>query len=116
MRLALAMRDRIATLVAKWRRDGHDLGFGIGIARGEAILGGVGFEHKVEYSVIGAVPNLASRLCDTARDGQILLCGSAYSAAKASFDAQALGELSLRGFRRPVPVYDLRGALLRQVA
>ena len=60
------MRERIHALAEGWRKRGHDLGFGVGVARGYATLGSVGFEHRLEYSVIGTVPNLACRLCSEA--------------------------------------------------
>ena len=70
MRLALGMRDSVGVLAEKWRRNGHDLGFGIGIATGYATLGMIGFDKRREYTAIGRVTNLASRLCDEAKAGQ----------------------------------------------
>ena len=49
------------------------LGFGIGIASGYATLGQIGFEHRREYTAIGSVVNLASRLCGEAQAGQIVI-------------------------------------------
>jgi adenylate cyclase len=71
--MALELRDRVHMLAERWRRRGHGLGFGMGIASGYATLGSVGFERRKEYSVIGTVPNLACRLCDEATPGQILI-------------------------------------------
>ena len=71
VRLALGMRDRVERLAEKWRGDGHDLGFGIGIATGYATLGLIGFDKRREYTAIGRVTNLASRLCDEAKPGKI---------------------------------------------
>jgi adenylate cyclase len=73
VRMAVEMRDQVAKLAAGWRSQGHVLGFGIGIAHGYATLGCVGFEGRFQYSATGTVPNLASRLCDQARNGQILV-------------------------------------------
>jgi class 3 adenylate cyclase len=109
LRLALAMRERVARLAEGWRRQGHELGFSIGIARGEATLGSVGFERRLEYSVIGSVPNLASRLCDAAKAGQILISERVHAAAADRIEARSVGELTLKGFRRPVPAYELLG-------
>jgi adenylate cyclase len=64
VRMAVEMRDCIAGLTARWRKHGHELGFGIGIAHGYATLGCVGFEGRFQYSVTGTVANLAARLCD----------------------------------------------------
>ena len=69
--MALEMRSAIAALVQKWRRLGHELGFGIGISHGYATLGTIGFEGRFDYAAIGTVSNVASRLCDEAQPGQI---------------------------------------------
>ena len=69
MRLALEMRDKVEELSKHWGRQGYALGFGIGIAAGYATLGQIGFEHRREYTAIGSVTNLASRLCDEATAG-----------------------------------------------
>jgi Adenylate cyclase, family 3 (some proteins contain HAMP domain) len=71
--MAAAMRDRLSELSNRWRRERHDLGFGVGIAYGYATLGPIGFEGRSEYSAIGTVVNLAARLCAEACDGQILI-------------------------------------------
>ena len=73
VRMATEMRDGIEALTAKWRKYGHQLGFGIGIAHGYATIGRVGFEGRYDYSAIGSVVNLASRLCGEAQAGQILV-------------------------------------------
>ena len=73
--MAAEMRAAVGDLTAKWRKHGFDLGFGVGIAHGYATLGRIGFEGRFDYAAIGAVPNLASRLCDEAKDGQILIDG-----------------------------------------
>ena len=71
--MALEMRDAIGALTEKWRRLGHDIGFGIGVAHGFATLGTIGFEGRFDYAAIGTVSNVASRLCDEAKPGQILI-------------------------------------------
>jgi class 3 adenylate cyclase len=71
--MALDMRTAIGGMIEKWRDLGHDLGFGIGIAHGFATLGTIGFEGRFDYAVIGTVSNVASRLCDEAKPGQILI-------------------------------------------
>ena len=73
--MAVLLRDRVAELEGGWRRTGHELGFGIGIALGYATLGRIGFESRFEYTAIGTVTNLAARLCGDAADGQILISG-----------------------------------------
>src|SRR5262249_12169661 len=71
--MAIEMRAAIGELIEKWRKLGHDIGFGIGIAHGFATLGTIGFEGRFDYAAIGTVSNVASRLCDEAKPGQILI-------------------------------------------
>ena len=66
--MAVAMRSSLSELSNNWRRERHELGFGVGIAYGYATLGPIGFEGRSEYSAIGTVVNLAARLCAEARD------------------------------------------------
>ena len=67
VRMAVAMRDRVGELAAKWRREGYELDLGLGIARGFATLGAIGFEGRWDYAALGTVTNLAARLCGEAR-------------------------------------------------
>jgi class 3 adenylate cyclase len=94
-------------LCATWRRQGWELGFGVGIAHGYATLGAIGFEGRMEYGVIGTVVNLASRLCDEAQAGQILLSQRAFTLVEEIIHAELLPELTLKGFSRPVPAYSV---------
>jgi class 3 adenylate cyclase len=105
--MALAIRDEMAELIAAWRKRGHSLDFGIGITYGFATLGEIGFEGRVDYGAIGTVVNLASRLCDEARPGQIVISQPGYAAVEESIVAEPLDELSLKGFLRPVPAFNV---------
>ncbi|HEY7600567.1 MAG TPA: adenylate/guanylate cyclase domain-containing protein, partial [Candidatus Limnocylindrales bacterium] len=107
VRMAIAMRARIAELAEGWRRQGHELGFGVGIAQGYATLGRIGFEGRFDYAAIGPVANMASRLCDEAGDGEILISQRALAAAGDMVEAESLGDLPLKGFTRPVPTYRI---------
>jgi adenylate cyclase len=107
VRLALDMRERVDELAKQWARVGHVLGFGIGIASGYATLGQVGFEHRREYTAIGSVINLASRLCGEAKAGQIVISQRAFSAVEQSVGASHIGQLSLKGFNRPIDAYEI---------
>jgi class 3 adenylate cyclase len=109
VRMAVEMCEQVAKLAARWRSQGHELGFGIGIAHGYATLGCVGFEGRFQYSATGTVPNLASRLCDQARNGQILVDAKVHAQVKGLADMESVGELSLKGFHRPVKVFNVRG-------
>jgi adenylate cyclase len=108
VRMAAEMRAAVGELTAKWRKHGFDLGFGIGIAHGYATLGRIGFEGRHEYAAIGAVPNLASRLCGEAKDGQILIDGKVHAAIEAIADLEPLEALTLKGFHRPVKASNVR--------
>jgi len=106
--LALAMRQRFSESNRAWSRQGYQLGFGIGIASGYATLGIVGYQDRYDYTANGNVVNLASRLCDEAVDGQILLSGKTCIAIEEWVEAEQLGDLELKGISKPVPVYDLK--------
>jgi class 3 adenylate cyclase/CheY-like chemotaxis protein len=107
VRLALAMRRRLDDLIAGWRRRGHDLGFGVGIAAGYATLGQIGFDARLDYGSVGVVPNLAARLCDHAAPGQVLVSQRVYADVEAQVEAERLTDLTLKGFHRPVPAYNV---------
>jgi adenylate cyclase len=107
VQLALDLRDRMAELSVGWKRQGWNLGFGVGIAYGYATLGVLGFEGRQDYGVIGTVVNLASRLCDEAQPGQILISQRAYTLVEDRVPAEELPELTLKGFLRPVAAYAI---------
>ena len=73
IRLAIDMQTVVQALIVGWRGAGHKLGFGVGLAMGPATVGTVGYEGRTDYTAIGSVVNLASRLCGDAADAQILL-------------------------------------------
>ena len=108
VRMAVEMRDEIARLSQRWSRSGHDVGFGIGIAYGYATLGTIGYEGRLQYSVTGKVANLAARLCNEAKDGQILIDISVHNAAEMHADIEFAAELILKGFSRPVKAFNVR--------
>ena len=107
VRMALAMRDRVATLIGRWRKRGHDLGLGVGIAQGYATIGAIGFEGRWDYGAIGNVTNLAARLCGEAQPGQILLSSRVASGVEDLIEVEEIGPLALKGFARPVPAFNL---------
>lgn len=81
--------------------------FGVGIAQGYATLGKIGFEERFDYAAIGTVTNLASRLCDEARAGQILISQPVHAAVEDLLEAEPIGELDLKGLHRPVIAYNV---------
>lgn len=109
VRLALAAQEQVAQLADAWLKRGTNLGLGIGIEAGYATLGRIGFEGRYDYGALGPVTNLASRLCDRADAGQILLGQRVFAAVEEAVDAAPVGKVELKGFRDPVTVYDVRG-------
>jgi len=109
VRMALDMRERLNGLIETWRRRGHSLGFGVGIALGYATLGQIGFDQRFDYAAIGSVTNLASRLCDEAKAGQILISQRIFGLLEPSIEASHVGDLSLKGFHRAMPTYEVVG-------
>jgi adenylate cyclase len=107
VRMALEMRDCLEILTRTWRKQGIELGFGIGIAHGYATMGAIGFEGRWQYGVIGTVANLAARLCDEARDGHILVSQRVYAQVDELVEAEPHGELTLKGLHRAVTTYNV---------
>ena len=108
--MALEMRDAIGALTETWRRWGHEIGFGIGIAHGFATLGTIGFEGRFDYAAIGTVSNVASRLCDEAKPGQILISPRVLTKVENAVKVEPVGEFELKGIRRPLAAYNVVAA------
>ena len=111
VQMALEMREAIGALTEKWRQPGHEIGFGIGIAHGYATLGTIGFEGRFDYAAIGIVSNVASRLCDEAKPGQILISPRVLMAVKDAVTVEPVGEFELKGIRRPIAAHNVVAAL-----
>ena len=109
IRMALAMRQRVQELADGWQRRGYELAFGVGIAQGYATLGRIGFAGRFDYASVGSVTNLAARLCAEAAPWQILVTQRVNAAAGDLVVSRLVGELSLRGFSKPVRAFDVSG-------
>jgi class 3 adenylate cyclase/HAMP domain-containing protein len=107
VKMAVEMRDAIGLLTQKWRNRGHSLGFGVGIALGYATLGQIGFEQRLEYAAIGSVTNLASRLCDEAKAGQVVVARRVFGIVEQWVDANPIDDLHLKGFNHPVLAMEI---------
>jgi len=107
VRMAVAMRDSAREMCERWKRRGHDIGLGIGITSGYATLGMIGFEGRRDYAAIGSVTNQAARLCAAAAGGQILVSDRLLSQVEGIVEAEPMGELELKGFRRPVMTHNV---------
>jgi class 3 adenylate cyclase len=111
VRTALALRSRMRELTHEWQRHGHELGFGVGVSLGYATLCLVGFAGRFDYCANGKAVNLAARLCDEARNDQILIPQNVLVAVEQLVEAVPVGEIVAKGFRAPVMTYDVRGLL-----
>ena len=107
----LNRHQQMNQLIDSWHHRGYQLHFGIGIAHGHATLGMIGFEGRVDYAAIGPVTNLASRLCDKAEGGQILVSQRVFSAVNELVQAEPAGKLDLKGLAEPVPTFSILGLL-----
>ncbi|WP_256794559.1 adenylate/guanylate cyclase domain-containing response regulator [Terrabacter sp. Ter38] len=114
VRMALDMRDRVDDLASGWSRQGHRLGFGVGIAQGYATLGRVGFEGRWDYAAIGTVTNVAARLCAVAAARQILISPRVLAGLDERFETRSLGPVELRGISRPLEVHEVIGTTDRE--
>ena len=109
VRMALDLQQAFAPIAQAWERRGHAVALGVGIAQGEATLGVIGFEQRWEYAAIGAIPNLAARLCGQAKGGEVLIDAVTYADVSDVVLAEPIGPQSLRGFTQPIPAFRLTG-------
>src|SRR6266550_741633 len=109
VRMALAIRERVGRMAKDWVKRGYELSLGIGIAQGFATIGAIGFEGRWDYSAIGTVTNLAARLCGEVPGDQILIAQRVYAGVETLVEVEPQEVLTLKGFRRPVIAYRVRG-------
>lgn len=107
VRLALDMHEAFEKCAITWRKRGFDLHIGIGIAQGYATIGAIGFEGRLDYGAIGGVSNVAARLCSEARGGQTLVQQRVLGRVEELVEAEAVGELALKGINRPIAAYNV---------
>jgi adenylate cyclase len=110
VRMAVAIRERFIEISEEWRRRGHVLQVGMGIATGYATMGRIGFEGRYDYGGIGNAIILASRLSSEAKAGEILISQRTFGAVDGAVPAELAGERQLKGFSRPMPVYSVEPA------
>jgi adenylate cyclase len=106
-RMALEMQAVFARLAEGWRKEGVELGLGIGLAQGYATIGAIGFEGRWDYGAVGSVTNLAARLCAEAKSGQILTHKKVAGRLETQIAADPVGDLVLKGFPQPVPAFNI---------
>jgi class 3 adenylate cyclase len=106
--MGLDMQDSVQSLLAGWRARGHTIGFGVGLAQGPATVGRIGYEGRHDYTAIGSVVNLASRICDAAADTEVLIDAAVAAQIGNKFALEPLGSRPLRGFAEGVPVFSAK--------
>jgi adenylate cyclase len=113
-RTALEMVGRFAPVAAAWHsRLGLELGVGVGICAGEAIIGNVGSEHYASYTIIGNPVNTAARLMQMAAAGEVLVCGPVFERIRHLLSGHRVdgrGDVALRGRSEPIPVFAVQAA------
>lgn len=109
VRLSIDIRAAFDEIRAPWLKLGHPIGLGLGIASGYATLGLVGLQGRTDYTAIGGAVNVASRLCDQAADGQILLGQRAHADVETVVHVERLGTFKLKGVRNEVEAYGVLG-------
>ena len=114
VRTALEMRERLSDLAIEWRERAQvPLDMGIAINTGQAMVGNIGSNRRMDYTVIGDTVNLTSRLQDLTKDYgvSILISGSTYERVKNVFKVRALGSTEVRGRVQPVTLYEPTGLI-----
>jgi class 3 adenylate cyclase len=109
VRMAVEMQERVGELALEWKKKGHDLQLGVGIAQGFATAGRIGFEGRSDYAAIGTVTNLSARLCDKAGGGEILVGRRVFATTEEAIEAEPVEPLSLKGFPTPVDAFKVTG-------
>lgn len=105
--LALEMQRSVQQLIVGWRARGHRIGFGVGLAMGPATVGRIGYESRFDYTAIGSVVNLASRLCASAADREILADTTVAEAVRGKRAVIPLGSRPLKGYDGELPVFGI---------
>ena len=90
-------------------RFGKSVSFGIGVNCGQAVVGNIGCEFRMDYTAIGDTVNTAARLESNAKRGQILISSDVYEAVKDRIDATEIGVIPLKGKKDGAFVYELNG-------
>jgi class 3 adenylate cyclase len=105
---ALAIRDVVIALHSELPHEAH-LDFGVGIHYGEAVLGWIGTEKRLEYTAISDSVNTTKRIQENCAKNQILISREAYDRVKDEIDAKPFVPLSVKGKTQPLEVYEVVG-------
>lgn len=108
VKTALAIRESIEELYKELSSDSH-LSFGIGIHFGDAVLGLIGTEKRLEYTAISDTVNTAKRIQENSAKNQILISREAFERVKDEVDARPVSEMAVKGKSKPVEVLEIFG-------
>ena len=111
VRVAMAMQQAIATFNNTKALNHCNLSFGIGIHVGEAVIGNIGTTQQMNYTAIGDTVNLAKRLQENAKGGQVILSHATFQAIKETVQVRDLGTLSVKGRAKAEQIYELLSLL-----
>jgi class 3 adenylate cyclase len=107
--MAIAMRKHMKVLRQQWRSQGitKPLEIRMGINTGYCTVGNFGADTRMDYTIIGREVNLASRLESASESGEILISHETYSLIKDVIMCRDKGQISVKGFSRPVQIYQV---------
>ncbi len=111
VRMAIAMRDKLAELQAEWRRQGirQQLQCRIGINTGFCTVGNFGSDDRMDYTIIGGAVNVASRLEHQAEEGEIYISYETRAHVNHEIDTEEVGAIQVKGVAQPVMTYRVLG-------
>lgn len=87
---------------------GREIACGVGVHCGKAVVGNIGCEYRMDYTAIGDTVNIAERLESIAKGGEVLISGEVYERIKEHYQADPIGEQSLKGRQDKVLVYRMK--------
>lgn len=104
VRMAMDMQHRLVNHRSQ-------LSIGIGVHVGQAVVGNIGTPERMEYTAIGSTVNIASRLCDIARAGQVIVSSQVAQLLREQFESQLVGPVNVKGISQPIEVWEVHKAL-----
>ncbi|HEY1977970.1 MAG TPA: adenylate/guanylate cyclase domain-containing protein [Candidatus Baltobacteraceae bacterium] len=106
---AVKQQEKILELSAKWKAEGKkEFTVGMGINTGELVMGNLGASSRMNYTVIGDNVNVAARLYNVAKGGEIIISESTYSECKEIVDVDELEPVAVKGKVQPIKIYNVK--------